>query len=414
MGGKDSTMNYEEAKKILKKYGQEHVLNQYDTLSDQQKEALLAQIASTDFHILTQVEQIKSVSEKKISPLAAMQLEEIERRKTEFRQIGTKAIENGKIGAVLLAGGMGTRLGFDFPKGMYSIGITKEVYIFERIIRNLLDVVEEIGSWIRLFIMTSEKNNSITQDFLKKKNYFGYDPNYITFFVQEMAPSTDYHGKIYMEETWKMSTSPNGNGGWFSSMERCKVLELIKKEGIEWLNVFAVDNVLQRIADPVFIGATIAQHCTVGAKVVRKAAPDERVGVICLEDGKPSIVEYYELTPELMAATDENGEPAYNFGVILNYLFYVEELIKIKENHLPLHRVERKIPYLDENGHLVKPAKPNGYKYETLVLDMIHLADSCLPFEVVRNKEFAPIKNATGIDSVESAQALLKENQIEL
>lgn len=293
MGGKDSTMNYEEAKKILKKYGQEHVLNQYDTLSDQQKEALLAQIASTDFHILTQVEQIKSVSEKKISPLAAMQLEEIERRKTEFRQIGTKAIENGKIGAVLLAGGMGTRLGFDFPKGMYSIGITKEVYIFERIIRNLLDVVEEIGSWIRLFIMTSEKNNSITQDFLKKKNYFGYDPNYITFFVQEMAPSTDYHGKIYMEETWKMSTSPNGNGGWFSSMERCKVLELIKKEGIEWLNVFAVDNVLQRIADPVFIGATIAQHCTVGAKVVRKAAPDERVGVICLEDGKPSIVEYY-------------------------------------------------------------------------------------------------------------------------
>ena len=420
MGGKDSTMtvsytlNYEEAKKILKKYGQEHVLNQYDTLSDQQKEALLAQIASTDFHILTQVEQIKSVSEKKISPLAAMQLEEIERRKTEFRQIGTKAIENGKIGAVLLAGGMGTRLGFDFPKGMYSIGITKEVYIFERIIRNLLDVVEEIGSWIRLFIMTSEKNNSITQDFLKKKNYFGYDPNYITFFVQEMAPSTDYHGKIYMEETWKMSTSPNGNGGWFSSMERCKVLELIKKEGIEWLNVFAVDNVLQRIADPVFIGATIAQHCTVGAKVVRKAAPDERVGVICLEDGKPSIVEYYELTPELMAATDENGEPAYNFGVILNYLFYVEELIKIKENHLPLHRVERKIPYLDENGHLVKPAKPNGYKYETLVLDMIHLADSCLPFEVVRNKEFAPIKNKTGIDSVESAQALLKENQIEL
>ena len=136
--------------------------------------------------------------------------------------------------------------------------------------------------------------------------------------------------------------------------------------------------------------------------------------VICLEDGKPSIVEYYELTPELMAATDENGEPAYNFGVILNYLFYVEELIKIKENHLPLHRVERKIPYLDENGHLVKPAKPNGYKYETLVLDMIHLADSCLPFEVVRNKEFAPIKNKTGIDSVESAQALLKENQIEL
>ena len=144
----------------------------------------------------------------------------------------------------------------------------------------------------------------------------------------------------------------------------------------------------------------------------RKAAPDEKVGVMCLEDGKPSIVEYYELTKEMMDAKNAKGDPAYNFGVILNYLFGVSDLERIVGKNLPLHIVEKKIPYIDENGNLVKPEKPNGYKFESLVLDMIHELDSCLPFEVVREKEFAPIKNATGVDSVESARELLKKNGV--
>ena len=183
-------------------------------------------------------------------------------------------------------------------------------------------------------------------------------------------------------------------------------------EGIEWLNIFAVDNVLQRIADPCFVGAVLKKNCAVGAKVVRKNAPDEKVGVMCLEDGRPSIVEYYELSEEMMNARDENGDPAYNFGVILNYLFRVADLEKMAAGSLPLHIVEKKIPFLDANGNLVKPEEPNGYKYENLVLDMIHKLDSCLPFEVVREREFAPIKNKTGVDSVESARALLEKNGV--
>lgn len=171
---------------------------------------------------------------------------------------------------------------------------------------------------------------------------------------------------------------------------------------------------LQRIADPCFVGATILKKSVAGAKVVRKNAPDEKVGAVCLEDGRPSIVEYYDMTPELMEARDGNGEPAYNFGVILNYLFSVAELERILEQNLPLHLVEKKIPYLDETGKLVKPEEPNGYKFENLVLDMIHQMSSCLPFEVVREKEFAPIKNKTGIDSVESARALLEGNGVVL
>lgn len=407
---------YEKAYEKLKTYGQLHVLQYYEELSGEQKEALLAQIMATDFSVLTSrdKEEKKQPGRGQIAPLAAMELEESGARKEEFERLGLEAIRAGKVGAVLLAGGMGTRLGSEDPKGMYDIGLTRPVYIFERIIRNALDVVEQSGAWIPFFVMTSDKNHEATVQFFRDHACFGYREEYVFFFRQEMAPASDYDGRVYMEEKGKISTSPNGNGGWFVSMERSGVGEKMRTLGVEWLNVFAVDNVLQRIADPCFVGAVIATDSAVGAKVVKKNAPDEKVGAMCLEDGKPSIVEYYDMTEELMAAKDENGEPAYNFGVILNYLFREKDLEEIAARKLPLHIVEKKIPYLDEKGELVKPESPNGYKFEQLVLDMIHELDSCLPYEVVRNKEFAPIKNKTGVDSVESARKLCKENGIVL
>lgn len=408
-------MTFEAAFEKLKTYGQEHVLKYYDSLSDSEKNSLLEQIDSTDFSVISCLERKGELGKKgTISPLPAMQIEEIEAQKEHFRKTGLEAIKAGKVGAVLLAGGMGTRLGSDDPKGMYNIGITREVFIFQRLIENLLEVVKEAGTWIPLYVMTSDKNHQATTSFLKEKEYFGYHPDYVFFFQQEMAPATDYQGKIFLEKPYKMSTSPNGNGGWFISMDRAGILDHVRESGVEWLNVFAVDNVLQRIADPVFVGATIEKNVEVGSKVVKKNAPDEKVGVMCLEDGRPSIVEYYELTDELMNAKDENGDPAYYFGVILNYLFKVSALEEIMAKQLPLHVVEKKIPYLDEQGEEQKPETPNGYKFEQLVLDMIHELNSCLPFEVVRNREFAPIKNKTGVDSVESARRLCEENGIVL
>lgn len=408
-------MTLAEAKEKLKKYGQEHVLKYYGELTEEEQRALLEQIDSTDMSILDSCRHREELARKgKISPLAAMQLPEIEANRQSFTDTGLKAIRNGEVGAVLLAGGMGTRLGSDDPKGMYNVGVTRELYIFQCLINNLMDVVRQAGNFIHLFVMTSDKNHTATVNFLKEHEFFGYRPEYVHFFKQEMAAATDYQGRIYLEEKGKLSTSPNGNGGWFVSMKNAGLVDFVRQQGIQWLNVFAVDNVLQRIADPCFVGATIERGCVVGAKVVKKNAPDEKVGVICLEDGRPSIVEYYELTEELMNARDEKGDPAYYFGVILNYLFSVDELVKILENHLPLHIVEKKIPCLDEEGNPVKPQEPNGYKYESLVLDMIHQMASCLPFEVVREKEFAPIKNKTGIDSVESARELLKKNGVTL
>ncbi len=408
-------MNYNEAYAKLEAADQLHVLKYFDELKAEEREALLAQIEDTDFTVIEACKRENIAVEKgEISPLGSMELDEIKEKKEYFEGIGVDAIKAGKAAAVLLAGGMGTRLGSDDPKGMYNIGLTKDVYIFQRLIENLFEVVNATGTWIHLFVMTSDKNDAATRSFFEKKNYFGYKPELVHFFMQEMAPATDYNGHVYMESKSRISTSPNGNGGWFTSLKKAGLVDIIHTEGIEWLNIFAVDNVLQRIADPVFLGATIDAKVNVGAKVVRKNAPDEKVGVMCLEDGKPSIVEYTELTDELMNTKDAKGEPAYNFGVILNYLFNVKALEDLFAGEIPVHVVEKKIPYINEAGEPVKPETPNGYKFEGFVLDLIHQLDTCLPFEVERNKEFAPIKNKTGIDSVESARALCMENGITL
>lgn len=403
-------MNYSEAMEKLKGCGQEHLLKYYDELTETEKSDLLEQIELTDFSVIEQGKNGAATQKGVISPLESLELDAILEKKEEYTAIGVEAIKAGKVAAVLLAGGMGTRLGSDDPKGMYNIGKTKDVYIFQRIVENLMDVVKAVEKDIYLFVMTSDKNHVKTVNFFEEHNYFGYKENYVKFFMQEMAPATDYEGKVYMESKCQISNSPNGNGGWFSSMKKWGILDIIHEEGIEYLNVFAVDNVLQRIADPCYVGAVIKHQVEAGAKVVKKAAPDEKVGVMCLEDGRPSVVEYYELTDELMNTLNEKGERVYNFGAILNYLFEVKALERIVDNQLPVHIVEKKIPYMDEAGNLIKPESPNGHKYEMLILDMIHELKSCLPYEVERNKEFAPIKNKTGIDSVESAQALLEEN----
>jgi len=189
-----------------------------------------------------------------------------------------------------------------------------------------MNVSKEANTWVPLYIMTSIKNNDQTITFLQEHDYFGYPKEFITFYIQDMTPSVSYEGKLLMEAPAQLSLSPNGNGGWFSSMVKADLLDDLHHREIEWINVFSVDNVLQKIADPIFIGATIASNQLSGAKVVRKANPNERVGVLCLEGGKPSIVEYYEMTDEMLNARNDNGELSYAFGVILNYLFRLDKL----------------------------------------------------------------------------------------
>ncbi len=398
---------------LLSDKGQTHILQGFDELSAERKLSFLSEIESIDWDTVALWRHPEDLSGKgKIEPIEGLSLKDIETRREEYFALGADAIRKGKVACVLLAGGQGTRLGSDAPKGTYDIGLSHPVYIFEMQISNLLQSCKACGAYVPLFIMTSEKNDPGTQAFLREHDYFGYPKEYIRFFKQEMAPSVDFMGKLLLEERGKLALSPNGNGGWYSSLKRAKADEDFPD--IEWYNVYGVDNVLQRSADPVFVGATIVSGKMSGAKVVRKTQPQEKVGVLCLENGKPSVIEYYELTEEMANMRAADGSLVYSFGVILNYLLSARKLEEIAQERIPVHVVKKKIPHIDERGETVRPETENGYKFETLILDMIRLMGTCLPFEVVRESEFAPIKNKEGIDSVESARALLQRNGIEL
>ncbi len=403
-------MNFQETKLLLIQNGQDALLRAFDGFDEDEKRAFCRQVNSIDWSIFD-----KRSEERKggLSPISGLTRREIAERSDEFERTGAELLRAGKVGAVMLAGGQGTRLGSDAPKGAFNIGLTKEIYIFECLIDNLLSVTNKFGARVPLFVMTSDKNDIETRTFFEKHGYFGYPENDVYFFVQDMAPCTDFDGKVLLEEKAKIALSPNGNGGWFSSMKRAGLVGRLKKQGVEWLNVFAVDNVLQRIADPVFVGAAALSGLPCGAKAVKKVSPEERVGVLCQRGGRPDIIEYYELDEKTANARDEKGELLYGSGVILNYLFRVSSLEEIEGSKFPVHRVKKKVPYFDGEKRVI-PDRENAYKYETLILDMIHLLNGCLPFEVEREKEFAPVKNASGADSIQTAQELLRKNGVQL
>lgn len=409
-------MTFEQAKSLLESKKQTQLLAYYDELDEAGKQKLLSAIENIcwDFEDALANPVDMSGKGRDIRPIAGLKRAAIEQRIDEFEKIGVKAIQDGKVAAVLLAGGMGTRLGVDGPKGAYDIGVTKPLYIFEQQMKNLAEVNEKCGTRVPLYIMTSDKNHEQTTSFWKAHNYFGYDEADVKFFKQDMAPAVDFNGKIFLETKDTPALSPNGNGGWFGSLIRAGLGEDLHKRGVEWLNIYAVDNVLQRIADPVFVGATIDSGVNCGAKVICKTNPYEKVGVLCMDGTQPDIIEYYELTEEMANQKDENGDLAYCYGAIMNYLFRLSQLEKIVDKKIPVHIVEKKIECLCEDGVTRKPEKENGKKFETLAVDLIKPMESVLPFEVIREKEFAPIKNKTGVDSVESARELLKLNGVEL
>lgn len=400
------------AKEISVRYGQEHILELFERLSEEEREALSRQIEAIDWSVLDSFSHPEDLSGKgEIAPLSGLRIRQIEERAQEFFGYGKELLQADKVCAVVLAGGMATRLGLNGPKGLYDIGVTRSLYIFEQLFENIKAVNESCGCCVPVAIMTSESNDRETREFFRSNAYFGYAEDRVFFFRQDMAPCVDLNGKV-LTDGKLIATSPNGNGGWFSSMARSGVLNQIERLGVEWLNVVAVDNVLQRICDPVFVGATALAGVNCGAKVVTKTAPEERVGVLCLKNGKPDIVEYYEMDPETAEERDEEGNLRFSFGVILNYLFRLSRLKQTVGAKFPVHVVKKKIVRCDLDGNRIVPEQENGYKFETLVVDMVSLMETCLPFEVERRREFAPIKNKAGEDSVESARRLLKENGV--
>lgn len=406
-------MTYDEAFLKLAACGQEHVLHYYDKLSDERKAELLSAIDKIDFDAFKTVVLGQKSELGEITPADSLSLKDVKKGRARYTEAGLSAIMRGKVAAVILAGGQGTRLGYNGPKGTFDIGVNKHLYIFECLFNNIKDCVKKAGVLPHVFIMTSYINDAETQLFLKAHAYFGYDKDKIHFFKQGVSPAIDRSGKILMEEKYRPVLSPDGNGGWFNALIGAGYSRLLKKEGIEWLNLVSVDNVLQRICDPVFIGATLSCGAMCGAKVVKKVSPEERVGVVCKEDGSPAVIEYYDMPQKLKVRHDLKGELVFCYGATLNYLFNLEKLKAVTRKKLPYHLADKKIPCL-KGGRKFVPEQPNAYKLERLAVDLIKLMGTCIAVEVDREKEFAPVKNAEGVDSVVSARALLAQNGVKL
>lgn len=398
-------------KTLLEQHGQQHMLPIWQALPEGKKQEFESVVAGIDWQTLESWRN-PTIKRGYLSPIKALELERIQRDRRQLVTVGIELVRKSKLAAVMLAGGQGTRLGSDAPKGTYDIGVTHPVYIFERQIANLLSACELCQMIVPLFIMTSKATDAATREFLKQHNYFGYPPQLVRFFEQEMCPVVDFEGHLIPGADGLPIMAPNGNGRWYYSLAKSGLLR--EFGSVEWLNVFAVDNVLQRPMDPAFVGATFISGLYGGAKVVRKNDPYEHVGVMCREDNMPAVVEYFDLTPQLAEMRKSDGSLMFGWGVILNYIFNVRRLRATIMEPLPVHVVPKKVPVPDANGNLVQPATENAFKFETLIIDQVRKMNGCLAFEVAREREFAPIKNKTGVDSVESARELLRQNGVEL
>lgn len=227
----------ENAKKVLSEKKQEHILKYFDTLTEEQKETLLKQIENINWADIQMIGKETSLTRGEFSVPPAVSIAEISHKKEEYLAAGINSIKKGEVAAVLLAGGMGTRLGFDLPKGCFNVGETHELYIFECLINNLLDVVKMTGVYIPLYIMTSEKNDKSTRQFFAEHKYFGYDETFVNFFIQDMACAVDYDGKLLLEEKGRLATSPNGNGGWFTSMVKSGLDKDLHARRVKWITL---------------------------------------------------------------------------------------------------------------------------------------------------------------------------------
>ena len=406
----------EEIKAILKKYGQEHLLNHYDKLDDVHKQKLLEEIENIDFELVDSLYRSTEKKEKstkdEITPIDYLDKYKLNEKYKYYENIGKKAIKEGKLAAVTMAGGQGTRLGHNGPKGTYDIGLNSHKSLFELLCDRLKEEGKKYGVTIPWFIMTSKENNKATVEFFEKHKYFGYEKDKnIFFFIQGELPMMDTEGKILIGEDGLIKLAADGHGGIYESLVKNGMTKKMREMGVEWVFIGGVDNCLVKMVDPVLMGVAIDKQVTVACKSVVKANPKEKVGVFCKRNGKPNVIEYTEITDEMAEATDENGELLYGESHILCNLFSVGAIERMGANPLPYHVAYKKAKYIDKKGDLVEPESPNAYKFEAFLFDAFGEVDEMAVLRVKREEEFAPVKNAdsAGVDCPRTARELYKK-----
>ena len=402
----------EAVKPKLKKYGQEHLLKFYDNLDENKKEKLLEQIENIDFELINSLyDSTKGNAKKdnaKIEPIDFIDKYKLNDKYKYYEEIGKKAIKAGELAVVTMAGGQGTRLGHSGPKGTFDIGLDSHKSLFELLCDSIKEEAKKYDVQIPWFIMTSKENNKDTIEFFKKNKYFGYEKN-IYFFIQGELPMIDTEGQILIGEDGLIKLAADGHGGVYESLVRSNMVNKMKELGCKWVFIGGVDNCLAKMVDPVLMGIAIDKNVTAAGKSVVKANPHEKVGAFCKKNGKPSVVEYSEITDEMAEAVDENGELLYGESHILCNLFSVDAIERMGSNPLPYHIAFKKATYIDKDGNKVVPTSPNAFKFEAFLFDAFGEVDDMAILRVKREEEFAPVKNANGVDSPETARKLYND-----
>lgn len=407
-------MEYQEMKKVLEDYNQEHVLLSYERLDESGKEKLLHQIETINFEEVKELYELtkkkKEFKDMKLEPIRATVGEELsfeEIRKISFK--GEKLIREGKYAVVMMAGGQGTRLGHHGPKGTFDFGLKSHKTIFEVFVDKFKEARARLGVTVPWYIMTSRENNKETVEFFEQHNYFDYKEGIKKFFVQKELPILDENGKMILDENGFIKEGANGHGGVYEALVENGVLEEMKKDGIEWIFICGVDNVLVKLIDPILLGFSALNNYKITSVSCIKAEPQEKVGVLCKKNGKPSVVEYTEFPNELKEAVNENGELEYGEGHLLMNLFHIDVIEGIAKEKLEYHVAKKKYDYMNEAGNVIKATEPNSYKFETLLFDAFERLDEIGVLRYHREECFAPIKNAEGVDSPETARQMYEE-----
>ena len=398
--------------------GQGQVFAFWDLLSPGERAALAKQAAEID---LAEVERLnrtlvlaKDGTGVDLTGLAPAPCERLPEHGGDLakwaaaKAAGEAALRAGRVAAFTVAGGQGTRLGYDGPKGTFAVTPLKQKSLFQVFAEKIRAVGLRYGQPLHWFIMTSHANHAQTEQFFVAHQFFGLDPARVHCFRQGRMPAVGFDGKILLESRSSLALSPDGHGGSLRALHRSGALDLMQREGIDTISYFQVDNPLVRCIDPSFIGFHLLAGSGMSSKMVPKAYPEEKVGHFCRQDGKVVVIEYSDMPLAMQRETNPDGSLRYSAGSIAIHIIDREFARRMAAGGdgvaLPFHRADKKIQTIDAAGQPVKPERANGVKFEMFVFDALPFAGNSIVIETARADDFSPVKNAEGVDSPQTCR----------